>query len=35
MYYTGQDPATGEEVYVPRTFQEKKDQRWRAVGSTG
>jgi uncharacterized radical SAM protein YgiQ len=27
MYHTGLDPATGNEVYVPRTFQEKKSQK--------
>jgi len=27
MYYTGKDPLTGEEVYVPRTFEEKKVQK--------
>jgi uncharacterized radical SAM protein YgiQ len=27
MYYTGLDPLTGESVYVPRTFAEKKEQR--------
>jgi uncharacterized radical SAM protein YgiQ len=27
MYYAGLNPATGEEVYVPRTFQEKKEQK--------
>ena len=27
MYHTGFDPATGDAVYVPRTFQEKKEQK--------
>lgn len=27
MYHTGLDPATGEPVFVPRTFAEKKDQK--------
>ncbi len=27
MYYTGRDPETGEHVYVPRTFEEKKAQK--------
>ena len=27
MYHTGRDPITGEEVYVPRTFAEKKAQK--------
>jgi uncharacterized radical SAM protein YgiQ len=27
MYYTGIDPMTGKEVYVPRTFRERKMQR--------
>ena len=27
MYYTGIDPLTGEEVYVPKSFQERKMQR--------
>ncbi len=27
MYYTGENPITGENVYVPRTFREKKDQK--------
>ncbi|TAL55459.1 MAG: YgiQ family radical SAM protein [Nanoarchaeota archaeon] len=27
MYYTGENPMTKEEVYVPRTFREKKDQK--------
>jgi uncharacterized radical SAM protein YgiQ len=27
MYYTGIDPKTKKEVYVPRTFREKKDQK--------
>ncbi len=27
MYYTGQDPETGQPVYVPRTFEEKKAQK--------
>jgi uncharacterized radical SAM protein YgiQ len=27
MYYTGLDPATGEDVFVPRTFSEKKEQK--------
>jgi uncharacterized radical SAM protein YgiQ len=27
MYHTGKDPATGEPVYVPRSFAEKKAQK--------
>jgi len=27
MYYTGTDPVTGEKVYVPRPYSEKKAQR--------
>jgi radical SAM superfamily enzyme YgiQ (UPF0313 family) len=27
MYHTGMDPVTGEPVYVPRTFAEKKAQK--------
>ncbi|MFA4887358.1 MAG: DUF3362 domain-containing protein [Candidatus Nanoarchaeia archaeon] len=27
MYYTGENPLTRQEVYVPRTFREKKDQK--------
>jgi uncharacterized radical SAM protein YgiQ len=27
MYYTGKDPLTGDTVYVPRTFAEKKEQK--------
>ena len=27
MYYTGKDPLTGEDVYVPRDMEEKKMQR--------
>jgi uncharacterized radical SAM protein YgiQ len=27
MYYTGKDPLTGEQIYVPRTFEEKKSQK--------
>lgn len=27
MYFTGKDPLTGEPVYVPRTFAEKKEQK--------
>jgi radical SAM superfamily enzyme YgiQ (UPF0313 family) len=27
MYYTGKDPVTGETVYVPRPFAEKKAQK--------
>ncbi len=26
MYFTGKDPLTGESVYVPRTYAEKKEQ---------
>jgi uncharacterized radical SAM protein YgiQ len=29
MYFTGRDPRTGKEVYVPRTYAEKKAQRRR------
>jgi uncharacterized radical SAM protein YgiQ len=32
MYHTGRDPVTGEEVYVPRTYREKKEQRQMALG---
>jgi radical SAM superfamily enzyme YgiQ (UPF0313 family) len=34
MYHTGVDPITGESVYVPRTFAEKKAQR-RLLEKTG
>ena len=27
MYHTGKDPLTGESVYVPRTYTEKKEQK--------
>lgn len=27
IYFTGKDPETGQEVYVPRTYVEKKEQR--------
>ncbi|MGQ9801401.1 MAG: YgiQ family radical SAM protein [Candidatus Saccharicenans sp.] len=27
MYYTGKDPETGQPVFVPRTFEEKKAQK--------
>ncbi len=27
MYYTGENPLTRKEIYVPRTFREKKDQK--------
>jgi len=27
MYYTGRDPETGQPVYVPRSFEEKKAQK--------
>ena len=27
IYYTGFDPFTGEEIYVPRTIEEKKEQK--------
>ena len=27
MYHTGKDPITGESVFVPRTFTEKKEQK--------
>ncbi|MDD8021085.1 MAG: YgiQ family radical SAM protein [Acidobacteriota bacterium] len=27
MYHTGKDPETGKAVYVPRTFEEKKEQK--------
>jgi uncharacterized radical SAM protein YgiQ len=33
MYHTGKDPVTGEKVYVPRTFVEKKEQRRMALSS--
>lgn len=36
MYYTGRDPITGEEVFVPRTYAEKKSQRRMALsGAAG
>lgn len=35
MYYTGKDPETGEEVYVPRTFEEKKAQKRLLLEATG
>jgi uncharacterized radical SAM protein YgiQ len=34
MYHTGLDPATGEKVYVARTFAEKKDQKRMLTTST-
>ncbi len=34
MYYTGIDPATGETVYVPRSYAEKKEQK-RMLGGSG
>lgn len=34
MYYTGKDPVTGEEIFVPRTFAEKKEQK-RALRRSG
>jgi uncharacterized radical SAM protein YgiQ len=34
MYYTGKDPASGERVYVPRSFAEKKKQKRMLSGST-
>ena len=34
MYHTGLDPATGEKVYVPRTFAEKKEQKRMLTTST-
>ncbi len=27
MYHTGKDPFTGQEIYVPKTFRERKKQR--------
>ena len=27
IYYTGFDPFTGEEIYVPRTVEEKREQK--------
>ena len=27
MYHTGKDPVTGEEVFVPRSYAEKKEQK--------
>ena len=27
IYYTGKNPYNQKEVYVPRTFREKKDQK--------
>jgi hypothetical protein len=27
MYYTGENPMTREQIYVPRSFREKKDQK--------
>jgi len=32
MYHTGTDPLTGEQVYVPRTFAEKKAQKRMLTG---
>ncbi len=32
MYYTGTDPLTGESVYVPRSFAEKKAQKRVCLG---
>ena len=34
MYHTGLDPLTGEAVYVPRPYAEKKAQK-RMLASTG
>jgi uncharacterized radical SAM protein YgiQ len=34
MYHTGKDPVTGESVYVPRSYAEKKAQR-RMLGGAG
>jgi len=33
MYHTGLDPRTGEPIYVPRTFQEIKEQKRMLAGS--
>ena len=35
MYHTGKDPATGESVYVPRPYAEKKAQRRMLGGPDG
>ena len=35
MYWTGEDPASGEKVYVPKTFQEKKAQKRMCLQSVG
>ena len=38
MYYTGLDPQTKRPVYVPHSYQEKKNQKWvamEALGSSG
>jgi uncharacterized radical SAM protein YgiQ len=32
MYWTGRDPATGEKVHVPRSYEEKKVQKRMALG---
>jgi len=34
MYYTGLDPATGQKVYVPQSFEEKKEQKRLLVSSS-
>jgi hypothetical protein len=34
MYHTGLDPITGEPVYVPRPYAEKKAQK-RMLGAEG
>jgi hypothetical protein len=33
MYHTGKDPQTGESVYVPRPYAEKKAQK-RMLGAS-
>ena len=35
MYHTGKDPVTGESVYVPRPYAEKKAQKRMLVGASG
>jgi radical SAM superfamily enzyme YgiQ (UPF0313 family) len=27
MYYTGKDPVTGKQLFVPRSYEEKKEQK--------
>ena len=35
MYYTGKDPVTGDEVVVPRSYAEKKDQKRLLISDQG